>query len=263
MFQFDSSREKAHQRARTLGKLEAVEQLVAGPRAERPPTRWRRCVLASSSSDRSSTAKLPDEGRGDALVDPRRRDLRDLHADETCARGALVADAVVELGDRDGPGRRSGRSAGSCRAPRDRHGEHRLARLADLGAFGHEAQAVEVHVGAAGDGDEGRGAACALRRVLLRPRHAPAPAGSRMLRVSWNTSCDAAQTASVSTGSRIVDHCRQQAEGFAARLDRRAVGEQADLQGDAASGLSRTRHGIGVDRPARRSRGSRDAALLT
>jgi hypothetical protein len=35
----------------------------------------------------------------------------------------------------------------------DGHCEHGLALLAELGAFGHEAQAIEVHVGATGTSD--------------------------------------------------------------------------------------------------------------
>jgi hypothetical protein len=36
----------------------------------------------------------------------------------------------------------------------DGHREHGLALLADLGTLGDEAQAIEVHVGAAGDCDQ-------------------------------------------------------------------------------------------------------------
>ncbi len=78
---------------------------------------------------------------------------RDREADED-VRHLLVGDAVVELGDRA----RADQLAEALERAAllgDRHREQRLALLAELGALGDEAQAVEVHVGAAGDGDEG------------------------------------------------------------------------------------------------------------
>ena len=45
----------------------------------------------------------------------------------------------------------------------NRHGQHRLALLAQFGLLGDETQAVEIHVGAAGDGDQRFAAACLSR----------------------------------------------------------------------------------------------------
>src|SRR6185312_13274281 len=73
----------------------------------------------------------------------------DLHADEK-VRGAGVADAVVELGD--AVLTESGAEAAEAAALfGDGHGEHRLALLAEFGAFGDEAEAIEIHVGAGDD----------------------------------------------------------------------------------------------------------------
>ncbi len=64
-----------------------------------------------------------------------------------------VAVAVVELGDVAAPEQAAERleAAGPLR---DRRREDRLARLAEIGALGDEAQPVEVHVRAAEHGDE-------------------------------------------------------------------------------------------------------------
>jgi hypothetical protein len=68
-----------------------------------------------------------------------------------------------------------------------------LARFADFGPLGDEPEAVEVHVRAA----QHRGQPRARRARPLDPtaqaRHRQAPAGSRMDRVSSNTSVPAAE----------------------------------------------------------------------
>ena len=61
---------------------------------------------------------------------------------------------IVEFGDVAIAEQRA-ELAEAARSLRDRHREDRLARLAELGALGDETQPVEVHVGAAGDRDEG------------------------------------------------------------------------------------------------------------
>ena len=71
--------------------------------------------------------------------------------------------------------------------------------LAHLGALGDEAQAVEIGVGAAGHRHQGLPAAPLRSTYALAPAMARAPAGSRMERVSSNTSLIAAQVSSVST----------------------------------------------------------------
>ncbi len=133
----------------------------------------------------------------------------------------------------------------------NRHREQRLALLAELGPLGDEAQAVEVHVGAAGDGHEGLALDLAPLDVLLDapPRRARRRARG-CVRVSWNTSLIAAHTASVSTITKSSTNCAREAEGlFADQLDRGAVGEQAHFgQLDALAGTHRARHRVGIAR---------------
>src|SRR5213076_394631 len=59
----------------------------------------------------------------------------------------------------------------------DRHSQDGLAPLADFSALGDEAQAVEVHVGAAGDRDEGLALDLVLVDVLLDGGHAERASG--------------------------------------------------------------------------------------
>ena len=63
------------------------------------------------------------------------------------------------------------------------------------------------------------------------PATASEPAGSSTLRVSWNTSLIAAQSASVSTVQHVVEIFAAQPERFLAdEFHRRAVREQADFR---------------------------------
>ena len=141
--------EEAHQRARPLGELEAVQQLVAAPARARPPTMWRTCSLASSSSVRSSACGSRARAKRAASALASRRGRRSRTPTNTCA-SRRVGDAVVELGDVARPEQRA-EAPEAAALLGNRHREHRLALLADLGALGDEAQAVEVHVRAAGD----------------------------------------------------------------------------------------------------------------
>ena len=77
---------------------------------------------------------------------------RNLDTDENVRRIGTVV-AVVEFGDVAGTdqGEEFLVAAGFFR---QRHGQHGLALLADLGAFGHKAQAVEIHVGAGSHRDQ-------------------------------------------------------------------------------------------------------------
>jgi hypothetical protein len=68
-------------------------------------------------------------------------------------RFAFVGVAVVEFGDVDGA-EVAAEGLEAAGALGDGDGENGLALLAQFGALGHVAQPVEVHVGAAGDGDE-------------------------------------------------------------------------------------------------------------
>ena len=88
----------------------------------------------------------------------------DLDADEN-VRDARIGVAIVEFGDAALAQQRA-ELAEAARPLGNRHREDRLARFAELGPFGDEAQAVEIHVGAAGDRDE----SAALRRGAARTR---------------------------------------------------------------------------------------------
>ncbi|KAH8718778.1 hypothetical protein HC256_003406 [Beauveria bassiana] len=76
-------------------------------------------------------------------------------ADEDVGDVAALGVAVGELGD--GAGHDGLDEAGKGAGPLgDAAGEQHLLALAEGGALGDKAQAVKVHVGARGDGDEGR-----------------------------------------------------------------------------------------------------------
>ena len=205
-------------------------------------------LLASSSSDRSSTAK---PSRVNAAAMRGLGAIGDLHADEQ-VRGALVGDAVVELGD-VARARAAGRSGGRAALLGDGDGElpprasptsARSATKRRRSKFMLAPQATAIR----------------LRRCLrVAPRrseacHCQRAGGSRMLRVSSNTSLMAAVSVGVD-GSRSRRRTGTGGRFRAPHASPPAVGEQADLgQGDAASGFKRTRYGVGVVRAARRSR---------
>ncbi len=141
-----------------LGKDEAVEPLVARQRAA-PADHVAHVLLGQlvvgQVEGREAVAReVLRELRRLAAVDGR-------DADEDVRLGR-VGDAVVELGD----GARADQLAEAPEAAAllgNGHREQRLALLADLGPLGDEAQAVEVHVRAAGDGDEGLALGAAVR----------------------------------------------------------------------------------------------------
>ena len=196
-------REKAHQCARALGELEAQQPLVAG---------------AGAAADHEADVELrdlvarhvehgePREPRAAVLGRRRARFAAvEGEADED-VRLVLARVAIVELGDLTRLPSWLAEIAEGARALGDRHCEDRLAVLAELGALRHVAQPVEVHVGAAVDGDE-RAAlrVLPLAPVRLRPATASAPAGSAIERVSSKMSLMAAQISSVSTVTHLVD----------------------------------------------------------
>ena len=165
---------------------------------------------------------------------------------------ALLAAAqpVVELGDH-APADRRAELAEGAGPLRDRHAEQRLARLAELGALGDEAQAIEVHVGAAQHGDEPASPGRPVRSThARRPATASAPAGSITDRVSSKTSLIAAQissfeTRTISSTGRLDDREGQLAD--LAHGD--AVGEDADVvEHDAAAGGERLIHRVRLER---------------
>ena len=166
---------------------------------------------------------------------------------KTCAT-LRVGDAVVELGHRA----RADQLAEALEAAAllgDRHREQRLALLADLGALGDEAQPVEVHVGAAGDGHEGLALELVRLDVLLDRRHAQRAGrledAARVLEHVLDGGADRVGV----DDDEVVDQRARQAEGLLAhQLDRGAVGEQADVgQRHALAGAHRAQHRVGVD----------------
>ena len=140
-----------------------------------------------------------------------------------------IGDAVVELGHR-------ARADQLAEAPEaaallgNRHREQGLALLADLGALGDEAQAIEVHVGAAGDRDVGL-AAPAVRVHVLLDRGDAERAGrlEDAARVLEHVLDRGAGGVGVDDDP-FVDQLAREAKGLVAdALDRGAVGEQADV----------------------------------
>ena len=147
--------EERHQRARPLGKLEAIEDLVVRrrrvPADEMADVELRHLVVGQVVGLDPAVLELREQLVGLAAV-------RDLDADED-VRDARIGIAIVEFGDLP-LAEQLAEFAEASRPLGDRHREHRLALLAQLRALGDEAQPVEVHVGAAGDRDV---------RAVLRP----------------------------------------------------------------------------------------------
>ena len=77
----------------------------------------------------------------------------DLHADEDMG-GARIGEAVIELGDVAAADHGT-EALEAARLFRNGHRDNGLAPLAQLGTLGHMAQAVEIHIGAAGNRHQG------------------------------------------------------------------------------------------------------------
>ena len=218
--------EEAHQRARPLGEFEAIEDLVARAAGAWPPTRWRTCSFAISLSERSSASIRRRLQLGEQLARSRCR-LRDLDADEQ-VRDLRIGVAVVEFGDVALAEQRA-ELAEAAGPLGNRHREDRLARLAQLGALGDEAQPVEVHVRAAGDRRR------SVRSLVRCARtHALTPAiGERARRLEDRARVlehvlDRGADRVGVDAHHLVDVLAREAERLLADLlDRDAVGEQA------------------------------------
>ena len=132
MFQFGAMRrQEAHQRARPLGKLEAVAAARRAPAASgRRPCGGGAAWPVRRRSGRAVAKPCSLERVAAICADSLR--VADLHADEDVRRVG-VGDAVVELGDaaRCRPARRS---AGSCRAPRESSRRTRASRSSPTSA---------------------------------------------------------------------------------------------------------------------------------
>src|ERR1019366_5229786 len=130
----------------------------------------------------------------------------------------------------------------------DGDGEQRLALLADFGTLGDEAQAVEVHVGAAGDGDVGLALLAALLHVLLDRRDAERSGRLEDAARVFEDILDRGAPRIGIDDAPVVDEPPRQTKGLGTdTLDGRAVGEQADIiQLDATAGLDRAKHRVGI-----------------
>ena len=163
-----------------------------------------------------------------------------------------VADAVVELGHVARCARQLAdqfaEAAEAAALLGDRDGEQRFALLADLGALGHEAQPVEVHVGAAQDGGVGLAARAVLFDVLLDRGHRErAGRLDDAARVDEHVLDAGADRIGVDR-DELVHQLAGDAEGLLAdQLDGGAVGEQADVgQRHALVRRDRLHHRVGV-----------------
>ena len=242
--------QEAHQRARPFRELETIQQFVMGQR--------------TFAADQMADMQLGQlvTGQVERLVavlfkrarqHPGLAAAAHLQADKHM-RFAGIADAVIELGHVA----RTDQAAETAEAATllgHGHGKHGLARFAQLGALGHETQAVEVHVRAAGHGHQ----RLALDRLAVHLRALDiglgAGHGQRAGRFQ-----DAARVLEHVLDRRadrigidqddLVDHQLRDAEGFFAhQAHRGAVREQADVvQGDAVAGLEAARHRVRIER---------------
>jgi hypothetical protein len=111
----------------------------------------------------------------------------------------------------------------------DGDGQHGLALLAHLGPLGHEAQAVEVHVGAGGDGHQGLVLQVVALGVFLGAGQRQRAGGLEDRAGVLEDVLDGGADGVVVHHDHLVHVFLAQAEGFLAdQLDRRAVGEEAD-----------------------------------
>mmetsp|Transcript_9617 Transcript_9617/g.22294 ORF Transcript_9617/g.22294 Transcript_9617/m.22294 type:complete len:496 (+) Transcript_9617:394-1881(+) len=234
-----------HQRARPLRELEAEQALVAGQLA-------------------AATDHMPDMLLGELIV----RQVQGLEASLAEGAGqpggfiglgdrnahedvgdAGIGDAVVELGHAARAEQFTEALEAAARL-RNGHREQGLAALADLRPFGDEAQPVEVHVGAAGDRDQGLALSPGRRGVLLDRGDAHRPGGfedgAGVLEHVLDRGADGVGV----DEDVVVDQLTGYAEGLLAdQLDRSAVRKQTDvLQLHALAGLDRADHGVGVCR---------------
>ncbi len=162
-------------------------------------------------------------------------------------RELLVGDAVVELGHR-------ARSDELAETPErtallgNGHREKSLALLAEFGALGNEAQAVEIHIRATGDGDQRAPLQLVRFHVLLDGSHAQ---GAGRLQDAARVLEDVLDGGAHGVGvhhDEIVDQRPRDAKGLLAhQLDRGAVGEQSHVgQLHAPAPAHRLQHGIGI-----------------
>ncbi len=186
---------------------------------------------------------VPAETGGDLLVI---RAARDLHAHED-VRHAVVGDAVVELGHVA----RAELLAEALEAAAflgDADREDRFARLAHLGALGDKAQAVEVHVGAAGNGYQVLALELLALGVELQAGHGHGACRLQDAAGVLEHVLDAGADGVGVHQDDLVDQLARDAKGFLAdQLHGGAVREQAHfLEFHALARVHRALHRVGV-----------------
>ncbi len=151
--------EKRQQRAGPLGKLEPAQLLVrdirAVPADHVPNVQLGQLVVAQVHGLVSASGQRVAETPGIRFRVGR-------NPDED-VRGLTSAQAVVELGDHS-PADRAAELTERAAPLRDGDGEQRLPCFAHVGAFGDEAQPVEIHVRAAQDRGQARAPSCRFAR---------------------------------------------------------------------------------------------------
>nr|GEU28525.1 hypothetical protein [Tanacetum cinerariifolium] len=240
--------QEAHQRARALGEFEAVQQLAVGQRAL-AAHQVAHVGLGQLVVGQVQCAEIV--GLEGARQRARFAAVGDLHADEHMGF-VLVADAVVELGDVA----RSHQRAKALEAAAllgQRDGKQRFARLAQFRAFGNETQAVEIHVGAAGNRDQGLvpdrvfGQCCPFDIGLGARNGQRAGRLQDAAGVREHVLDGGADGVGIDNDD-VIDILLGEAEGFLAhQAHGRAVRKQADVrQRDAFAGLDAAGHGVRI-----------------
>ncbi|MNY03979.1 hypothetical protein D3C86_1366280 [compost metagenome] len=227
--------EEAHQGARLLRELEAVETLTEGPgrAAANHVAHVVLGQLALCHVDHGVTVatELIDD-LAELLVAP-----AEAHRDEQRGLGRIRV-AVVELGHHAGPKLTAEVEEGPL-ALGYGHRQHALALLADLAALRHIAQAVEIDVGARQYGRHPPALDLLPLAVGLEPRQRQGPRrlgdGTAVVEDVFQRRADLV----VGDGHHLVQILVAQAEGLGAdALDRHPVRKQGDpLQIDRLAGL--------------------------
>jgi hypothetical protein len=133
---------------------------------------------------------------------------------------------------------------------RDGHRQHRFPLFAQFRPFRHEAQAVEIHVGAGGDGHQVPVLRLLPRRPDLGAGHAQGAGGLQDGTGVLEHVLDGGADGVVVHPDHLVHVLLAQAEGLLAHLlHRHAVGEDAHLGQDDALLLAQgAGHGVGLFR---------------
>ena len=236
-------RQEGQQGAGAFGKVERIHPLVLGFRGAATDhvadVDLGQFVLGQVGDGVAARLELGDQGR--ALGRP-----VELHAYEDAGLGAGRV-AVIEFGDL-APTQRGAKRLEGAGAFGDGDGQHGLALLADLGPLGDVAQAVEVHVGAAGQGHQRLTVQAVRSGIFLESGHRERPGGLHDGAGVVEDVLDGGADLVGADRNPVVDELARQLEGVLTDLlDRHAVHEQAHgIQPDALPGPHAAGHGVGV-----------------